>query len=128
MPEFAPVSMNRYPLHVIETVKDYQHFLKEPKALLCMWFDWSPQSIRSRDDIKDWHDRWHLYVKSQVQPLYFLNGDSIPELFEWIRESLRETGGVGSIYLFKNQQVVESVRCIIDTGLTRISEMCAVHY
>jgi hypothetical protein len=108
----------------IMSVDDHTRLLAEPKAVLCLWFDWSQPAKLAKAAVLHWHERWHVYCKTSPAPLYLLDGDKLPVLSNWMREALQETGGSGSLYLLVNGAVVERFPSVIDSGLGSISAAC----
>jgi hypothetical protein len=124
----AGMPLNNYPTYEVSTVDDERRLLKEHEAVLCVWVEWSLTAMLTRAAIRYWHERWHLYCKAAVVPLYLMDGDKLPELFEWMRSELQEMGGYGSLHLFKNGKVVAAIPSVIDAGLLRISKACDEHF
>src|SRR5687768_8050179 len=105
--------LNDYPTWEITSVADQRRLLAEPAAVLCVWFEWSMPARLARGAVGHWHERWHLYSKLPVVPLYFLDGDRVPEIVGWVRDTLREGGGHGSVYVLKRGEVVLRVPSVL---------------
>lgn len=120
--------LNNYPTYEMLTVGDHERLLAEPRAVLLLWFEWSGPAQTARRAIGHWHERWHLYCKTPVAPLYLLDGDQIPELFTWLRETVRDVNGYGSIHLLIEGTIVATFRSVIDSGLFAISQECDRHF
>jgi hypothetical protein len=107
----------------VQSMADFERLMQEPRALLLLEFAWSVPAKLSTQVASYGHGRWHLYTKAPRPPLYVLEGDSIPELFGWVADALRETGGFGSLYWLKYGEVIERVPCVIEIGIERIVEI-----
>lgn len=118
--------INDLPRCHVQSTEDRDQLLDEPFALLILYFKWSTLAMLALHAIEHWHDRsWSRFAGLK---LYMLDGDVCPEVAEWIAKTLKETGGNGSLFLFKQGVIASSFPSVIHAGLDRIENCISEHF
>ena len=65
---------------------------------------------------------WNIWIKTLKVPIYFMDGDAFEEAGEWL-ESIKETGGYGSLNWLEHGELVDRVDYVAGAGIQKISEI-----
>ena len=105
----------------INTQAEFQSAINAEKAIIFIAYEWSGQAIISEQVVNKWISEWHLWHKDLYVPIFKIEPEEYPFILEWVRESVNERNGNGSLVWIKNGAIVDYEVYVAKAGIEDVA-------